>query len=97
MKNPTDLLASAALEITAIGAREYLAANKLTADTNALLACCRSWTKIKLPEALNDAREAIECHMNEVAEATFKATMILAGIEAAKEAARAALAAARDE
>lgn len=34
--------------------------------------------------ALDDAREALDCRMPEAAEATFRASMRLAGIEAAK-------------
>jgi hypothetical protein len=38
-----------------------------------------------LPEALADAKAAIEANMGKVAEATFVMTIRLAGIEAAKE------------
>ena len=33
-------------------------------------------------EALKDAKEALDCHMDQAAEATFKSSMILAGVEA---------------
>lgn len=67
-------------------AAEYLRAHSLQADTRALCECIRSWIKIKLPEALRDAKEALDAGMGQVAETTFRASMALAGIEAAKEA-----------
>jgi len=82
----TDNLVTAACNLAMRGAGEYLRAHNLTADPTSLSACLRSWVKIKLPEALRDAREAIECNMHQAAEATFAATMVQAGIEAAKEA-----------
>jgi len=84
-----DALADAAVVIAARGARQYLDVHKLKADPAALTACLKSWVKIKFPEALNDAKAAISAGMHAVAEQTFAATMRLAGIEAAKEAARA--------
>ena len=78
-------LIEVASRMAATGAREYLAAHKLQTEPNALAACLKSWIKIKLPEALADAKEALACHMGQVAEATFAATMMQAGIEAAKE------------
>lgn len=67
------------------GAQQYLAAHHLKADSAALSACIMSWIKIKLPEAINDAMDAYNCGMKDAGDATFKATMALAGIEAAKE------------
>lgn len=78
-------IAQAACAIAERGAVEYLNAHKLTADPTALAECLKSWTKIKFTEAMRDAKEAIECGMVQVAQATFSATMIQAGIEAAKE------------
>lgn len=83
-----DALADAAVMMAARGARQYLDTHKLTADPAALTACLKSWVKIKFPEALKDAKDAISAGMHQMAEATFAATMKLAGIEAAKEAAR---------
>jgi len=82
----TDALARAAMEIAARGAAEYLRQHKLKADPDALLSTLRSWVKAKLPEALHDAKEALDANMGAAAEQTFKASMVLAGIEAAKEA-----------
>lgn len=69
-------------------AAQYLTRHDMTADTTALVECLKRWCQIKLPEALADARQAIEAHMPEAAEITFRATMALAGIEAAREASR---------
>lgn len=81
-------LAACCATIAARGASEYLKAHNLTADPAVLAACLRSWVHIKLPEALADSKAALDCHMGQVAEATFAATMMQAGIEAAKEASR---------
>lgn len=78
-------IAQAACKIAERGAVEYLNAHKLKATPEALTACLRSWTKAKFAEAMHDAKEAIDCGMEQVAQATFTATMIQAGIEAAKE------------
>lgn len=67
-------------------AADYLHANRLTADVDALLECLRSWVKIKLPSALDDAKKATDCGMDHFAIVTFRASMALAGIEAAREA-----------
>ena len=83
-----DKLINASFKIVAAGAQEYLRCHNLRADDSALLACCKSWLKIELPNALRDAKEAMDCHMPQVAETTFKATLFNAGIEAAKEAAQ---------
>jgi hypothetical protein len=82
-------LADAAVMMAARAARQYLDVHKLSADPGALTSCLKSWVKIKFPEALKDAKDAIAAGMHAVAEQTFAATMRLAGIEAAKEAARA--------
>jgi len=79
-------LGDVAIEIATRGAWEYLRVHQLQADPEALAECLRSWCKIKLPLALKDAKDAIDAHMPQVAEATFAATMVQAGIEAAKEA-----------
>lgn len=79
-------LADAAGIIAANGAREYLRVHNLTASKEALSACLVSWIKAQMPVALADAKQAFDCHMDEIAVTTFKASMIQAGIEAAKEA-----------
>lgn len=82
----TDGLGKVAAEVAMGAAILYLKQHNLDADTGALAECLRTWCRIKLPEALRDAKEAIAAHMPQAAEATFRATMALAGIEAAKEA-----------
>jgi hypothetical protein len=84
-RNP-DRLADVAVEIAARAAVAYLRQHNIDADPRALEATLKSWVKIKLPEALRDAKQALEAGMGQAAEATFKASMALAGIEAAKEA-----------
>lgn len=85
MKTQTELI-NRCFTIAVRAAVEYLRVHNLTAQDAALTACLRSWLKIKLPEALRDAKEAFDCHMGQVAEATFALTIAQAGIEAAKEA-----------
>lgn len=79
-------LGEASVHIAFKAARQYCAVHDLTANDESLFACCKSWCKIKLPEALHDAKEALACGMNQAAEQTFALSMAAAGIEAAKEA-----------
>jgi len=79
-------LVQAATDTATRAALLYLKQNRLQADDAALTACLRSWCKIKLPEALRDAKDAFDAHMPKIAEQTFLLTMAQAGIEAAKEA-----------
>jgi len=81
-----DALGDAAVRIASRAAWMYIRQHDLTATTEALSSCLTSWCKIKLPEALRDAKAALDAHMPQAAEATFQATMALAGIEAAREA-----------
>jgi len=78
-------LAEIALGIAAIGAGEYLRAHRLQARPEALAYCLKSWVQIKLPQALWDVKAAMDCHMDAIAEKTFQASLLQAGIEAAKE------------
>lgn len=82
----TNALADVAIAIATASAAEYLRRHSLTAEPGALASCLRSWLKVKLPEALADAKEALDCHMGQVAESTFRLSIAQAGIEAAKEA-----------
>jgi len=86
MTTNIDNLGTLAAETAMRAAAEYVRANGLKVlDYEAATACIRSWCKIKLPEALAAAKAALDCHMDKVAEMTFKAIMAEAGIEAAKE------------
>jgi len=78
-------IAEAACAIAKRGAAEYLARHDFTADPEALAASLRTWVKAKLSEALADAKQALDCGMGQAAQATFAATMVNAGVEAAKE------------
>ncbi|MDO8632787.1 MAG: hypothetical protein Q7R41_20080, partial [Phycisphaerales bacterium] len=68
------------------GARSYLRAHNLTATNEALSAALSRCMKAAVPAALADAKAAFDAHMPKIGEATFAASMRLAGIEAAKEA-----------
>jgi 3-polyprenyl-4-hydroxybenzoate decarboxylase len=70
----------------------YLKKNgKLTlASADALEEPLKRHSRIALPQALEDAKAALDCGMRDAAQLTFKATLALAGIAAAKEVAGAA-------
>jgi hypothetical protein len=82
----TSQLIQVAIRAASLGAQEYLRTHNQNADPGALAECICAWVKIKLPEAMHDSKEALECHLDKIAEMTFAATMAQAGIEAAKEA-----------
>ena len=82
----TETLGEQTLHIAAQAAMRYLETHNLAASPDALASCLTSWVRAKLPEALRDAREAVEAGMYEYGQITYQATMALAGIEAAKEA-----------
>src|SRR5438034_1295238 len=81
-----DNLGTVCVKIGYIAARAYLDRHGLKADEDALIACVKSHCKAVVRQAADDAREAFACGMDKIAEETFKASMILAGVEAAKEA-----------
>ena len=85
--SPMDKLADAAVMMAARGARQYLDVHKLAADPAVLTECLKTRVKAAFPKALDEVRDAISAGMHAVAEQTFAASMRLAGIEAAKEAA----------
>jgi hypothetical protein len=74
------------MKTATIAAGHYLVAHKLQADADALAMCLKSWCRIKLPQAMADAKAALEAHMDEAAQQTFALKMMEAGVEAAKEA-----------
>lgn len=81
-----DNLGTAAAEIAMQSASDYVRKhNLIVRDYGAAIECLRSWCKIMLPQALADAKAAADCGMFAVASETFRASMVLAGIEAAKE------------
>lgn len=86
MNATIDGLGTVAANVAMKAAVEYVRVHRLQYDAEALCNCIKSWCKIMLPQALKDAKEAIDCGMTAIAEMTFKATMAKAGIEAAREA-----------
>jgi hypothetical protein len=54
-------------------------------STDSFCESIKAMVKIRLPEALKDAKDAFDANMGACAEQTFIASMRLAGIEAAKE------------
>jgi hypothetical protein len=81
-----DSLGTIAANVAMKAAAEYIRANNLKVlDYEAATECLKSYCKTRLPIALQEAKEALDCGMTQVAEMTFKATMAQAGIEAAKE------------
>ena len=84
-----DQFAQHAADIVMRSGIEFIAANhadlvpQMTADDSMVVAL-REAVRGSLDSALADAREAMECGMTKVAEATFSASLRLAGIEAAK-------------
>jgi len=67
-------------------AHEYMRVHHLTAEIDTLNSCIIACVKIRIAEAMHDAKSAMECGMVQAAVMTFCASMRLAGIEAAKEA-----------
>ena len=85
-RRDTETLSEQTMHIAAQAAMRYLETHNLTASPDALASCLTSWVRAKLPEALRDAKEAVDAGLPEYGELTYKATIVLAGIEAAKEA-----------
>lgn len=79
-------LLNVGIQIVIAGAREYMRKHNTKANPEVLSECCKSWLKIQMPIAIKDAKDAMDCGMIQIAEATFKASLFQAGIEAAKEA-----------
>lgn len=81
----TGALARAAIQIAFRGAGEYCRAHNLSVDPAALRESIKKWVGRSIDSALDDAKQALDCNMGAVAEQTFAASMMQAGIEAAKE------------
>jgi hypothetical protein len=67
------------------GAQRYFAAHKLAADSSMLAAAIEKHMRAALPEAMKDMYAALDCGMTQIAGLTFNASMVQAGIAAAKE------------
>ena len=81
----TEKVVAAAKSIACWGARTYLEANDKTADTDTLARAIIVKLKTAMPEALRDAKEAFAANMGDAAVETFRVSIVLAGVEAAKE------------
>ncbi len=79
--------ASQAADTAMRAAADYVRRNGLTVtDYDQATAALRQVVKARLGQALDDARDALDAHMGAaIAQATFDASMRLAGIEAAKQ------------
>lgn len=84
----TNDLVRPAVQAAMRAAEQYLHVHKLEADDRALADALKVHVKARITEALADARDAFDCGMADVAEQTFLASMVLAGIDAAKEVGR---------
>lgn len=79
-------LAQAAMRIARHGATHYCHAQNVKIQSPTMLEeRLRERVKCGLEEALNDAKEAIDCGMTQIAIATFNATIINCAIAAVKE------------
>jgi hypothetical protein len=81
----TDLL-DYAFPVALLAAREYLAVHALQAHPQTLANSLKASIEAAFPAAIQDAKQAFDAGMGEIAIQTFKASMALAGIDAAKEA-----------
>lgn len=81
-----DRLGDMAANVTLHAAVNYVRSKNLSVtDYEAAAECIKRHCKGNLDVALRDAKEAIECGMTSAAEATFRLSMVQAGINAAKE------------
>lgn len=79
-----DSLAKVFAECMMRAAIEYCAQQRVPVNAEHLSSCLRTMSP-RIKSALADAKEAIDAHMPQVAEATFRASAAIAGIDAAKE------------
>ena len=82
----TERLADVAAQVAGRAAYVYMDKHGLKAEPSALAESLKAMVKLRMGEALHDAKEALDCGMRKMAEMAFVATMIEAGIDAAKEA-----------
>ena len=80
-----DTIAQSAADTAMQAAVLYIQTQRTTFDLSALQVALRVEVKSALKTALIDAQEAVDCGMVDVAMATFRASMCLAGIAAAKK------------
>jgi len=80
-------LADVSVSIAARGCGEFLrkhGVDNIGPTTEAVWPFLRDAVKAALPAALDDARDAFTANMGKVAEQTFSASMVIAGIDGAK-------------
>jgi hypothetical protein len=81
----SDQLALTAAKIMMRACADYVRANDIqNPDLDALTAALKARGGKALEQALADAKEAADLGMTQVAQDTFTATLVLAGIEAAQ-------------
>jgi hypothetical protein len=84
--NQIDTLGQKAAEAAMRGAATYIRTNKLeNLDLERITQLIRIRAKAALPEALRDAKDALDINQGQMAQATFMASMTLAGINAVKD------------
>lgn len=77
-----------ACQAAAKAAARYLQVHDLDADDGQMKEVLKRHVKARLDEALADVKKTLDCGMGDVASQTFLASMVLAGIDAAKEVGR---------
>lgn len=81
-----DNLGKLAADFASLAAVDYIHLNGIEIDLDSLVTCLRANVKLRITEAIQDASEALGVMGSKMAEATFAASMRIAGIEAAQEA-----------
>lgn len=82
----TTQLIQQAAEIAAVAAIQYMRQHNAAVNVEVLHSHIVSSVADALPAALADAKQAMAANMPEVATATFRASMVIAGANAAKAA-----------
>lgn len=81
-----DQLVRIAADTALRAAADYVRLNKIEVkDYDLATQVLRAEVKLAMDEALDDAAQATKCGMGQVAVATFRASMMAAGIRAAKQ------------
>ena len=84
-----DNLGTVAADVAAKAAIQYLRGRDILGkewfNADAISKALQTRVKLALPEALKDAKEALDLGMGPVGETTFMVSMALAGIKAAKD------------
>lgn len=81
-----DRIAELAADTAMRAAVQYIRQHQLKYNIGRLVECLRAHVKKHMNEALDDAKQALDANMTGAALQTFQASMVLAGIDATKEA-----------